>query len=119
MNEPTATVRLLRAASWCMAAVPLLYFIVLCGLAADGRSDVGASSADGEHALWCLWTKRFCAHIAEATFGPPTLWILTALFAQLPRGKFIAQAVLVTGGCSILIAFWSYASQMLLNGRVG
>lgn len=121
MSSPSTSLRVVRVVSWIVASLPLLYFIVWCTMAADYRSQLGPSANLGEgHPLsaWGLMVRRLSAHIGEATFALPTLWALLVLFAEQPRGKLITQAVLVVGGCLILIFCWGFAAQMLGNGSL-
>ncbi|CAN5564710.1 hypothetical protein BH09VER1_BH09VER1_48160 [soil metagenome] len=121
MSGPSASLRAVRFASWVVASLPLLYFVVFCTMAADYRSELGAGAGPSDaHPLsaWGLVVMRLSAHISEATFALPTLWALLVLFAQQPKGKLITQAVMVVGGCLILIFSWTCAAQMLGNGPV-
>lgn len=115
MNDsPEPSVRLLRIGCWILACLPLFYFVILCAMAADGRAGLGG----GGDGAWFLWTRRLCAHIVEATVAPPTFWALLAVFAQPRRNQLFAQAVFLIGGCGILVIFWSYANDILSNGRL-
>ena len=119
MSGPSASLRAVRFASWVVASMPLLYFVVFCAMAADYRSELGVGANSGEaHPLsvWGPMVKRLSAHISEATFALPTLWALLVLFAEQPKGKLITQAVMVVGGSLILIFSWTCAAQMLGPG---
>lgn len=113
MPEVTPAKRVSRALAWVFAGLPLLYFVVFCTMAADARSGLGIEDSGGTLSLWGLWVKRLSAHIGQATFIPPTLWALTAPFAEQPKGRLVTQAVLVIGGCAILVFSWSMAAQIL------
>lgn len=116
MSGPSASIRFVRVVSWIVASLPLLYFIVWCTMAADYRSQLGpaANLGPGEAlSAWGLMVRRLSAHHGEVTFALPTLWALIVLFAELPRGRLVTQAVLVAGGCIILVFCWSFAAEML------
>ncbi len=121
MSSPSTSIRVMRVISWIVACLPLLYFIVWCTMAADYRSQLGPT-ADVANGLplsaWGLMVRRLSAHLGEATFALPTLWALLVLFAELPKGRLVTQAVLVAGGCIILVFCWGFAAQMLGNGSL-
>ena len=121
MSGPSPSIRFVRVVSWIVASLPLLYFLVWCVMAADSRSQLGpAANLGPEHALsaWGMMVRRLSAHLGEVTFALPTLWALVVLFAELPRGRLITQAVLVGGGSIVLVFSWSFAAQMLGAGSL-
>lgn len=110
-NSPSVSLRVVRTLSWVAAGLPLIFFIVVCTMAADSRGAVGAEGGTWQHTL-----QYACANIAKATFWPPLIWVLLVAFTQQTREKTIAQAVLLTGGCGILILFWGTAMKIVMGG---